>query len=88
MKKVSGEYFKRMELMSSSFENQSKVDSMFLPEYKVSKEINDIIRSTEKLSELDIERIEKLISEIDDAEHYNGSQWNDYKMHLRTLLSD
>jgi hypothetical protein len=74
--------FERMKGLSMYFERQAETQSLFYPEYKASKEINEILELKEKLTEQELERIVEILEELDKTEHYNGSGWLDYKLHL------
>lgn len=86
MKIISKEHLERMEMMCKTFGDNSKRNSLFLPEYKASKEINQMIHSIERLNKCDLDKIVDLIKKTDTTEHYDGSQWYDYKIHLNALL--
>jgi len=86
MKIISPEHFERMEMMSRNFGAKSKSNSLFLSEHEISKEINGMIRSIKKPTETEFKNIVELIKSIDNTEHYDGSQWYDYKIHLNAIL--
>jgi hypothetical protein len=86
MKTISKEHFERMEMMCETFADKSKMDSLFIPEFETSEEINEMIRSINKPTESDFNKIIDLIKKTDLREHYDGSQWHDYKIHLNALL--
>ncbi|GAA3592614.1 hypothetical protein Q4Q39_05695 [Flavivirga amylovorans] len=88
MKRISVEHFGRMNMMTRTFESNSKSNKLYLPEYEVSNEINKMIKLIEKPSQSDFKKIERLIKEIDKTEHHNGSQWYDYKIHLNAVLRE
>ena len=75
-------------MMCRKFESNSKKDKLFLSEYEISKEINKMIKLIDKPTQSDFYKIEELIKNIDKTEHYNGSQWYDYKIHLNALLGE
>ncbi|WP_289046520.1 hypothetical protein [uncultured Olleya sp.] len=75
-------------MMCRKFESNSKKDKLFLPEYEISKEINEMIQLIDKPSQSDFEKIEELIKSLNSIEHYNGSQWYDYKIHLNAILRE
>lgn len=88
MKIISKEHFERMEKMCKNFGDKSKIDSMFLPEFISSKEINQMIILIEKPKETDFKKILDLIKNTDTEEHFGGSMWHDYKIHLNALLKE
>ena len=88
MEIISKEHFKRMEMMCKTFAEKSKSNSLFLPEYETSEKINGMICSINKPTESDFNKIIDLIKKTDLKEHYNGSQWYDYKIHLNALLRE
>ena len=88
MKIISKAHFERMEMMCKTFAEQSKSDSLFLPEYETSEEINRMISSIDKPTDSDFNEIIDIIKNIDTKEHYDGSQWYDYKIHLNALLRE
>ena len=88
MNKISEEHFDRMRMMVRTFKSNSIKHPTFLPEFKASKSINEIIESTTKPTEETFSEILKILSEIDLTEHYNGSQWHDYKIHLNAILRE
>ncbi|MDO6803971.1 hypothetical protein Q4595_16085 [Wenyingzhuangia sp. 1_MG-2023] len=77
-----------MEMMCRTFGNKSKSDSLFLPEYRTSEKINELIQLIEKPTQSEFEKIVDLIKNTDKMEHYNGSQWYDYKIHLNAILRE
>ncbi|GAK77272.1 hypothetical protein JCM19296_2879 [Nonlabens ulvanivorans] len=73
-------------MMCRMFESNSKNDKLYLPEYEISNEINEMIKLIDNPTQSDFHKIEELIKNIDKTEHHNGSQWYDYKIHLNALL--
>ncbi|RBW57542.1 hypothetical protein DS884_10835 [Tenacibaculum sp. E3R01] len=75
-----------MEMMYLNFKTQSKAKSLFIQEYETSKEINELIRLTDKPTQIEFKKIVELIKLVNNTEHYSGSQWHDYKIHLNAVL--
>lgn len=88
MKIISEEHFKRMEMMCKTFHSKSKNDDLFKTEYVVSKQINHLIKTISRPNKSDFENIVKLIKDVEKTEHYDGSQWFDYKIHLNAILKE
>jgi len=85
---LSEEHFDRMCMMCKKFNIQSKEENLFLPEYLASKEINEIIKRIENLAELDFKTIIEIIKKTENSNHYSGSLWYDYKIHLSAILKE
>lgn len=88
MKIISKEHFEQMEMLSKAFGVKSEIDSLFLPEFITSKEINQMIILIERPTETDFKKILDLIKKTDKEEHFGGSMWHDYKIHLNALLRE
>ena len=88
MKIISEEHFKRMEMMSRYFKEKSIINSAYLPEYKISEEINKMICKIEKPILSDFEKIVELMKNIENTDHYGGSHWHDYQIHLNAILKE
>ncbi|CAL2101239.1 conserved protein of unknown function [Tenacibaculum sp. 190130A14a] len=88
MKIISNKHFEQMEIMCRNFEERSKNNLLFLPQHKVSKKINSLIRSIEKPTDLELNTIADLVKNIENIEHYGGSAWHDYKIHVNAILKE
>lgn len=55
---------------------------LFLPEYKVSKEILEVIESSDKTDESKLRLITTIYNKITLVEHYNSSGWLDSQLLL------
>lgn len=75
-----------MKIMCDYFEAKSKSNPLFIPEYKASKEVNRMIRTYDKPTDVEFNKIIDLIKDVDKVPHQNGIQWFDYKIHLNATL--
>jgi hypothetical protein len=82
------EHFDRMQMMCNTFKDNSNTNAEYLPEFMGSKSINDILQNSTKLETEDVNDILKILVNVDLSNHYNGSQWYDYKIHLNALLQE
>jgi len=76
----------RMQMMCKSFKSNSEKHIDFLPEFKASESINAILQQSDILTPENHREILRILADIDLTEHYDGSQWLDYKIHLNALL--
>ncbi len=72
-------------MMQNYFEEKSESEELYKPEFIATKEINSIIANENK-SQIGIDKIEKILKEIDIVKHINGVQWFDYKIHLNFYI--
>ena len=86
MKIVSEEHFQRMQMMCRVFEANSRTREEYLPEFKASKAINELIEKVAKPSTGDFLAILNILNDLDNVQHKNGSQWFDYKIHVSATL--
>ena len=71
-----------LKLCCSYFETNIQNNATFEPEFETSKIINSILETKQILTEADVISIVKLMNDINNIEHYDGSGWMDYKMRL------
>ena len=83
---LKGNIFNEMLLICDGFKKNIPDNHLFEPEFKTSKKINTIIKQLNQLSRSDAVGLLQLFNDINKMEHYNGSGWLDYKMHLSHLL--
>ncbi len=76
MKKIE-DYFQQ-----SSFDN-----ILFQPEFLCAQRIRAKIENIEFLTISDAEDILKIYNETNAGQHYDGSGWFDYQLHLRLLIT-
>lgn len=67
------------------FEGCIKDNFLFEPESKCSKKILEII-SKNRLEVSDFKEIVRMFNETGEIEHYSGSGWLDYALHLSSYL--
>ncbi|SEP02203.1 hypothetical protein SAMN05444671_4616 [Flavobacterium sp. CF108] len=79
------QHFENMQMMCRYFESNSKLNKFYLPEFTISKKINDIIENEENSFD-GIMKILELLAEIDNLEHPNDIHWFDYKLHVLSVL--
>ena len=75
-----------LNLCCTYFERNIQNNSTFEPEFKTSKIINSILETKQILKDSDVSDIVKLMNDIKEVEHYDGSGWFDYKMRLGHFL--
>ncbi len=59
---------------------------LFVPEYLAAKAINEMIGSTQRFNHQHASKVCDIVNEVENAEHYDGSGWFDYKIRLRRWL--
>lgn len=83
---IKGKLFDEMGQICEYFRRNAQDQPLFEPEFKTASFINAIIESLSDLQQEDVVRILHAINATEDIEHYEGSGWMDYKMHLNALL--
>jgi hypothetical protein len=78
--------FIEMKMMSETFGKNADEFPLFKPEYLTTKRINNIIESANTLSRELVNEMLQLINDLNSVEHYDGSGWLDYKIHLNYFL--
>lgn len=68
------------------FGERSVSDKDYLPEYEAAKSINAIIRDVAEPQLSDFLAINKILKEVDNVLHADGSAWFDYKLHVGATL--
>jgi hypothetical protein len=81
-----GDVLTGLNLCCTYFERNIQNNSTFEPEFKTSKIINSILETRQILTDTDVADIVKLMKDIKEVEHYDGSGWVDYKMKLGHFL--
>lgn len=87
MKIYNQKKIQNMQMMCRYFESNSKSNKLYLPEFTISKKINDIIENEENGAK-GIQKIFKLLAEIESLEDKNDSHWHDYKIHVMCVLRE
>jgi hypothetical protein len=75
----------RLNWFERYFSNNVKNDILFEPEFEAAKEINLIARQ-EELRQEDFLRIIEIFNVANNAEHYNGSGWMDFRLHIQGMI--
>lgn len=75
---------KLIEEMVPYFENCSKNDISFLPEFKISKKVFEQMKTNNFLPQ----KIVDEINEINQLDHYNSCGWYDFLIKISRILSD
>ncbi len=83
-----GNTFSGMQRICSYFESFIGKDNLFYPEYVAALAINSLVEALEVLKESDVQKILDIIKETENKEHYNGSGWFDYKLHVFHFLKN
>ena len=81
-----GDTFERMKRISAYFKNHAESNPLFKIEFEISARINTLICGLEELTISDIKEMISKINETEKQNHYVGSGWTDYKMHLFSLI--
>jgi hypothetical protein len=79
--------FERMKLFCNKFEQSSMGNAAFYPEYVTSKKINEMVESIPNFSKSDAEKVVDILNKMYQVEHYDGSMWLDYRIHVAKMLS-
>ncbi|MBX2921624.1 MAG: hypothetical protein KF746_05455 [Chitinophagaceae bacterium] len=75
-----------LNLLCAYFERNSQNNTTFRPEFETSGIIYSILEAKQVLTVMDVTAIVKLIKDMDEVEHYDGSGWLDYKIRLSYFL--
>ena len=78
--------YKGMLAICEYFKSNIENNSLFQSEFALAEKINSNIAQTDQLSKVDVVELLQTCNGINNIEHYNGSAWLDYKMHLVHLL--
>ena len=81
------EIFKRMKKIEDYFQQCSLDDKLFEPELWCVKIIREKVGDVNKLTTKQAEEILEIYNETNAGQHYSGSGWMDYQLHLRHLLT-
>lgn len=82
-----GEIFDEMNMICKKLKLSSQRNFLFEPEFNISLKINNEIKKLEKVTQSNAIKLIDLFNEINNIEHYDGSAWLDYKIHLASFLS-
>jgi hypothetical protein len=80
------ETYKRMTVMRSAFNGDGRSPNLFEPEKIGVNKIMDIIDSSPKITDHDIQKIKNEVDQVENSNHYDGTAWLDFKLHLNGLL--
>jgi hypothetical protein len=75
-----------MDAISAYFKHNIKNDPLFSPEFTVSAAINKRFRSGKPVTRDTAKAILRLMSKLKPDNHYNGTGWLDYRMHLNGVF--
>ena len=81
------EILKRMKKIEDYFLRQSSDNKSFEPELHCAKIIREKVGEVIQLTAKDADEILEIFNETNAGQHYNGSAWMDYQLHLRHLLT-
>lgn len=84
--KNSGIYI-RMTMMRKGLNGDGRVPNLFEPEKKGVNKIMDIIDKHTEITDNEISQIQNELNIVENSNHYNGSAWYDFKLHLSGLLA-
>lgn len=80
------EVLKRMKRIEDYFQRNSLDNVLFQPEFLCAKTIRERIETIGHLTTQDAEDLLKIYNETNAGQHYDGSGWFDYQLHLRILF--
>jgi hypothetical protein len=78
--------FIEMKMISESFGKNADEFPLFRPEFLATQKINNIIENANILSRELASEMLQIINDLNSVEHYDGSGWLDFKMHLNYFL--
>ena len=82
------EFMCRMKGLARYFADNIKNNPLFTPEMEASREIYKILAENSILSENHLLDIVSAFNKVIGMDHYNGSGWLDFKLHLQKLFRD
>ncbi|HEY9007885.1 MAG TPA: hypothetical protein VIM75_17215 [Ohtaekwangia sp.] len=68
------------------FRRHSENDPLFIPQYQIAKQINDIVNDCDRLEIAEVKEIIRIFNTIIDTNYDNRSGWTDYQMHLTAVM--
>ena len=71
-------------MIEDYFQQNSLNNVLFQPEFECAKTVRE--KTVERLTGKNAEDILRLYNETNAGQHYNGSGWFDYQLHLKQLL--
>lgn len=80
------EVLRRLKIFEARFQSSCSISIYFEPEYRCAKAINEKLEDLKCLTRKDAEEILKIYNETNSGEHYDGSAWFDFQLHLRMLF--
>lgn len=79
--------YKRMTMMRNAFNGNGTIPDLFKPEREGVNAIMDIFDENSSIDDHEITLILNELKIVQNSNHYNGSAWFDFKLHLNGLLS-
>jgi len=76
----------RMRKIENYFLRNIETHELFQPEFECARTINDLLEKNEQLTTTVAENILSIYNKTNAAEHYAGSGWFDYQLHLIHIL--
>jgi hypothetical protein len=81
------EVLKKMKKIEDYFQQNSLNNALFKSEFECARTIRGIAEKLESLTSEDVAYILNVYNETNAGEHYSGSGWLDYQLHLIHLLT-
>jgi hypothetical protein len=75
-----------MEAICAYFKRNIENNVLFTPEYTIAAAINKRLKSGKPVTADTAKAILRLMSKLTPDNHYDGSGWLDYKMHLNAVF--
>jgi len=75
----------RMRSLENYFKRNIENSSLFEPEYLAAKQIN-LIAFKKTIMKEDLDQIIQIYNNVNSSEHYNGSGWMDFRLHIQGLI--
>jgi uncharacterized protein (DUF58 family) len=69
------------------FERHASGNRLFVPEYKAALAIAELLEKGDAFTMEDAAKVRTIIKEVESGEHYDGSGWLDFKIHLNGWLA-
>ena len=80
------EVLERMRRIEGYFSRNIATHELFQPEFECAHAINNLLEQNENLTTTIVEDILSIYNKTNTAEHYAGSGWFDYQLHLMHIL--
>lgn len=81
------EILKSMKKIEDYFQRCSQDNELFKPEFECARAIRHKVESVKRLTTKQAKDVLKIYNEANAGQHYDGSGWKDYQLHLRHLLT-